>query len=84
MGLNDMSIKGFKLYPNPVKEIFNIEVNQEGSYVVIIRDHFGRRVISIESSFQIEEIDVSELAVGPYFVEVQIKNRREVLKLIKQ
>ena len=83
-GLNDMSIKGFKLYPNPVKDIFNIEVNQEGSYVVIIRDHFGRRVISIESSFQTEEIDVSKLAVGPYFVEVQIKNRREVLKFIKQ
>ncbi|MEJ6505972.1 MAG: alpha/beta fold hydrolase [Crocinitomicaceae bacterium] len=81
--ISDLGIKGLKLYPNPVNDIFKLELQGQGSFSVTIRDHFGRKVKSLESSFQLQEIDVSELAVGPYFIEVLLKNKRAVIKLIK-
>lgn len=85
-GLNVESLK-FKVYPNPVEEILNVELNMMNGKIeaeIKITDILGNTVIQ-HSTFNISNsIDVSELEKGIYFITVKTSNFSCTKKFVKK
>ena len=65
-------MKALQVYPNPAKDILNIEWPQSwvGSATAVIYDLQGREITSILPSEQITQIDLSHVAAGNYVLKV--------------
>ena len=72
----------FLLYPNPVTEVVNVEVIEEGNYKLEIVDIVGNQLIS-RRLVDMNRIDVSFLPVGIYFVRISDKEQSFITKIIK-
>jgi hypothetical protein len=57
----------FKLYPNPVKEILNIELLEQDNFSYKIMNMIGQTVMLGDSS---GKINVNDLKSGVYFIEI--------------
>uniref|UniRef100_UPI00262DE262 T9SS type A sorting domain-containing protein n=1 Tax=uncultured Algibacter sp. TaxID=298659 RepID=UPI00262DE262 len=72
-------IINYKLYPNPVKDILNIDLDYE---VKLKQVHFynayGQRILSVMS----QRINVSGLKSGVYFVEIETNQGKSIKKII--
>ncbi|WP_298221488.1 T9SS type A sorting domain-containing protein [Flavobacterium sp.] len=75
----DMS--NFKVYPNPVKNILNIQ-NDKPIQKVEIFDLHGRLLQSAQLIDN--KIDLSQLAAGNYFVKMYSKDKTGVVKITKE
>jgi hypothetical protein len=60
-----------KVYPNPVQEILNLDIDFDGLYVVEIYSIDGKKVKSF-NNFQI--LDVSDIQKGQYFLKILPEN----------
>ncbi|MDD2635885.1 MAG: T9SS type A sorting domain-containing protein [Bacteroidales bacterium] len=81
LGTNNLQNKlNYKLYPNPTSQIFSISLDNFPVKVQIY-DTFGRIVKSI-NNYSGEQIDVSDMCKGIYFVKLVDKNEITVDKLI--
>lgn len=85
VGINEINkVNGLKIYPNPAHSVLYIkdEQNEMGAALVEITNSIRQVVISRQFA---NEIDVSALLSGCYFISVKT-NRREVLrsKFIKE
>jgi hypothetical protein len=72
----------FLLYPNPAKDIINIEENGDKMVSVSVFDSLGQQIIGLAATNQ---VDVSSLESGIYFV--RIKNSEGnyfVIRIIKE
>jgi hypothetical protein len=84
VGVADVSSNEIKAYPNPTRDLWNIESN-----VVIQRisiyDFSGKLIETIENhqSNQIR-IDAESYTPGVYFISIQDENSTQNLKLIKE
>jgi hypothetical protein len=76
----------FTVIPNPVKESFKIETNPAfSSFTLRIHDITGRAVAPARTYRAGDPpVDVTHLSAGLYFVEVQVKDRVAVVKLVKE
>lgn len=74
-------VNGISVYPNPVKNIVNVElsVNQEAQVEVI--DVFGKTLL-IERLAE-QQLDVSALQPGVYFLRVKTKNTVTERRIVK-
>jgi len=91
LALNTVSVSSnnieetITLYPNPVKNLLNIEVSnsnlQNISYQII--DVSGK-VLTTSQLFNSQQIDVSNWSKGVYFVRISSANENKTLKFIKQ
>lgn len=81
LGLHDVEQLGFEIGPNPGEEWVDIRSNEPWDTLTVY-DLKGQ----ILSEFQttVERIDLSHLASGLYFLEVQIGNARALAKWMKQ
>lgn len=70
-----------KIYPNPAKNMLNVKISQEGVSLKI-KNALGKVVKKMNSVFDVEKVDISELGSGIYFVEAQSQTSSEVAKLI--
>lgn len=59
----------FKLYPNPAKDIINIDYNFNSNYTYIIYDSYGRLIKS--NSTSANEINISDLSPGMYILNIK-------------
>lgn len=83
LGLSDMSGYAFSYYPNPVKDILNIN-SQKAVQSVEVFNLAGQAVISHEKALN-GQIDVSSLASGTYVFRVILEGGEvETFKIIKK
>lgn len=85
LGLNtkDLTQLDFKIYPNPVKDKLYLEVEQS-EIKLEISDAVGQTVFILNEPQAKQEIDVSFLDSGIYFVKTQNKEGQRVIKIIKE
>lgn len=78
---------GFSIYPNPAKNIINIEFNQEINYKTTINllDITGKVLYSkpYVNDTHIEKINLSGLTNGMYFIKICTNDKVEVEKFVK-
>jgi len=69
VGVSDMEIDGFNIYPSPASDIINITTRSPGMSNLKMRDTAGRVVY--KTSFESDiSIDVSDLARGTYLIQI--------------
>ena len=69
----------FSVYPNPTKDIVTIDVNNLGPLSVEVYDIFGSLVLTANC----RKIDLSQLAVGSYYLKVFAGNFTHTEKIIR-
>ncbi|SDE96841.1 Por secretion system C-terminal sorting domain-containing protein [Epilithonimonas hungarica] len=72
--------KKLKVFPNPVKDKLNIDINDDKEYYFQIYNMSGQLVK--EGRFNNKQTDVSSLSTGIYLL--RINNSESVIKIIKQ
>ena len=82
LGINEQSIEGLVMYPNPTKDVLNLFANTPITDVKIV-NVLGQVLLNKTSNTSISQIDVSSLATGNYFISVTSENRTKVLQFLK-
>ncbi len=73
----------FKVYPNPANNTVTIGVTGIESYKLIVTDLMGKVVLE-KSFFGIENtVDISALSSGAYFFTLNVDNKSQTVKIIK-
>ncbi len=75
--------KSFSVYPNPVKDILNINYNENITKIQII-NLLGQEVITKIVNNTENQIDMSGLAQGTYLVKVTSNDMIKTIKVVKQ
>ena len=77
------NFEGFKVYPNPVRDIFNITYNKEISSVSVL-NLLGQEVLSKKVNSLNTSLDLSNLSRGTYLLKVQVDDQIGTIKLVKE
>ena len=80
---NSFDSNAFLAYPNPVKDVLNLEYNSEISSVKVI-NLLGQEVISRNINANSAQVDMSQLSAGAYIVNVTVGNAVKTIKVVKQ
>jgi Secretion system C-terminal sorting domain/Fibronectin type III domain len=80
---NSFDSNAFLAYPNPVKDVLNLEYNSEISNVRVI-NLLGQEVISRNINANSTQVDMSQLSAGAYIVNVTVGNAVKTIKVVKQ
>lgn len=85
LAVNEVSEKNsiFKIYPNPVTDILNID-SQVKVKSINIFDKVGRNVLSSKINNYKFNIDLSKLSSGTYIVTAYMENGLQSVKVIKK
>ncbi len=85
--INSSKIADFSvdIYPNPSKNVFNIDVNgnMSGKYSVVVYDMQGRSLITSEVSGNKAVISLDNYVSGVYFVKISNENSIITRKIVK-
>lgn len=83
VGISEINEINFYLYPNPTNSVLNItdEYNQLQNTTIEIKNTLGQIVLLAPFS---KELNVSELSSGIYFLIVQSRDRKKIVKVIKE
>jgi hypothetical protein len=82
IGTEDFSANGFSVYPNPVKNMLNIESTAPVDNVTVY-DILGKVVLQEAPGKISPAINMSGLASGTYMVKVTIGNSSKTVKVLK-
>ncbi|MBT8273238.1 MAG: VCBS repeat-containing protein [Bacteroidia bacterium] len=82
LGLNDPLINDFKIFPNPVSDLLNVEADQ-AIQSVRIYNLLGQIVMTFEPNDHRSKLDVSSLNSGTYIVKIVSEDSQKTLKLVK-
>lgn len=82
-GVNDNTIEGLQMFPNPVSEnILNIISSNTAEKTVAIYDMLGKQVIN--TTVNNGTVDVANLSAGLYIVNITEEGKTATKKLIKK
>ncbi|WP_146193464.1 T9SS type A sorting domain-containing protein [Flavobacterium sediminis] len=73
----------FKAYPNPVKDILNLEYSSDITAVRVM-NLLGQEVLVQKANAASTQVDMTSLAAGTYIVSVQVGDNTNTLKVVKQ
>ncbi|WP_431241548.1 T9SS type A sorting domain-containing protein [Flavobacterium sp. P21] len=74
----------FNIYPNPVKDILNINSKVEvEKQAMSVYDMLGQLIIAIPHAENVSKIDVSKLQTGNYILKVKTNSGTSAVKFIK-
>lgn len=79
IGLDEMNTDDIQMYPNPAQTSVQISVSTLSE--IIFYDVHGKRIQNMPNYLG-EQIDISHLEIGVYFIEVQQQNRSYRTKLV--
>ena len=82
VGLDDLeeNRQNIILYPNPVKDVFSLTTEVQSG---ILYNLYGAKSYEFNNKYQ--DLDISNLETGLYFLEVKFKNgTKKTIKLIKE
>lgn len=71
------------VYPNPSSDLVTIEASNTIEKLIIY-DHLGRVVRSKDVSSEIDNLDLTELTNGLYFIEVITAGGKQTVKIVKE
>lgn len=84
-GVSELSKSNFKMFPNPANDKVSIQgLDNKNIDQITLTDASGKTIQTIEVNGTQTEINISELNVGLYFVNISDANGMETLKLIKE
>ena len=85
LSIENLALKAIRLYPNPTRDILNIQIPEGISIDTIqVRDISGKEVIQVPLSSSKHAINMGSLAKGMYFVSLSVQNTTIVKKVIVQ
>lgn len=79
---NIIDAKTFDVYPNPVKDVLNIESSENEITSVSVRNMLGQELISSEG--KVSQLNVSSLASGVYLVVIKSGDKIAIKKIVKK
>jgi len=86
VGINEISLSGFQVFPNPVNDVLTIK-NNAGAMMheIKITDTWGRIVMkyAINNNFDNYNIDLTYLKSGVYFIEVNADKDTARIRMVK-
>jgi hypothetical protein len=77
---------GIRVFPNPAKDKININVSsqEEGvSATIYLLDEQGKVLLMKEQKAELEELDISTLKAGIYYIKVYVKEEWVGYKVVK-
>lgn len=74
--------KELKLFPNPANNLINLYMPENAEIMII--NMSGKMVFQQNVNIGLNNIDISNLPSGIYFVKMQSKTTNEILKFVKQ
>ncbi len=80
--VNDLDAVGFTAYPNPVKNVLNLQANEEISSAVVY-NVLGQEVYNANINALTATIDMASFASGAYFVKVNVGGTEGIVKILK-
>ena len=83
MGINDSSFEGFRFFPNPVQGTLSLRA-QDNMQNVAVLNMLGQEVMNVSPNAMSNELDMSALSNGTYFVRVSIDGAVQNFKVIKE
>ena len=77
--------EGVNIYPNPVNDLLNIQLESAEGQSLRLTDQFGRvlRTMQTKSGAGYYEMSVSDLPVGVYYLQISRDHKWDVFKVIK-
>ena len=77
--------EGVNIYPNPVNDLLNIQLESIEGQTLRLTDQYGRvlRTMQTQSGAGYYEMSVSDLPVGVYYLQVSRDHKWDVFKVIK-
>ena len=81
LAINEASKNAMSIYPNPVKDILNVQNNGEEIKAIKIYDVSGKQLMSKVAQ---KEINLSHLQKGVYLVTVETNSQVKNFKIIKE
>jgi hypothetical protein len=77
--------EGVNIYPNPVNDLLNIQLESSEGQSLRLTDQFGRvlRTMQTKSGAGYYEMSVSDLPVGVYYLQISRDHKWDVFKVIK-
>lgn len=82
MSVEETTLEGFSFYPNPAKDIINLNINNNQEIQQIdIFDITGKKVSTFINPNS--QLNVSQLKAGNYFLKVQLEDSQQTFKFIK-
>lgn len=85
LSLLDIDIEAIKLYPNPANQYINIAAPQNDAlHSLKIYDSSGKliKTVAFKNLTTTQQLDISNLASGVYFINIQTAQRQETKKII--
>lgn len=83
VGLNENSIaNGIHVFPNPAKDLLNVEVLNSDIYSVTVTNILGKVILTDKSSKDKMSIDLSNVTAGIYFLTIDSKGQKTTKKII--
>jgi len=82
INLIENAFKDFNIYPNPSAQLLNFS-NLNSNYSISLLDISGRLISRCNLNSN-QQLDISNLTNGIYFIQVQSLNKSQTLKFIKQ
>lgn len=82
LSIGEQNLTSLNVYPNPAHDVLTIE-GLQGNTMITIFDLNGRQLTQGQSQNSIENVDVSGLANGVYFIQIRSGNASEIVKFIK-
>lgn len=79
---NDLVLKAFKMYPNPVEDVLHFSIQNNSIEYVRLLDMNGR--VLMETTEKIEQIDFSNYASGLYLLQIKTIDGGLSKKIIKE
>ena len=83
-GITNLELRDVMVYPNPTNAITTIESNEFKQCEVLLSDPSGRIVLTFNKHQEVQDIDLSKLIPGAYFIELRAESKSAILKLIKE
>lgn len=84
VGINEASISGFSVYPNPTNGELTLDLGAVQAAEVIVTDVFGNIIIDFKPAGQMARFSLEGYANGIYFVRITVGNEIKAIKVIKQ
>ena len=84
LGVSNLKLKSIKLYPNPVKDFLHLDFDKETKIDEIkIFSILGKKIMQSEFN-STNSIDVSNLQIGLYLIEISSENTSQFYKFLKE
>ena len=83
VGIKDTEVPGFKLYPNPAKDLLTIETDKPEHLSVEILSLNGQLLYTTRMEGSLQQIDLSSFQKGLYFITVRSRDYVRTEKIIK-